>query len=65
MNVDTSQLDTNTYKRPFLLGFVSALLSVSFFVSVFTPFPIGLSSLIYGRGKGVLTACVALISLVI
>ena len=55
--------------RLVMLGFMSILLTSSLFASLFTPYPLGLSQLMYGRTKGILITfmtllvCAGLVSL--
>ncbi len=47
-------------KQMILMAIISSLLLFSFVLTIFTPYPLGLSSILYGRFKGVLTAILAL-----
>lgn len=42
-----------------MMGIFSILLYISMFMSVLTPYPVALISLLYGRGKGIIIALIA------
>ena len=47
-------------KQMFMMAVISSLLLFSFVLTVFTPYPLGLASLLHGRLKGVITAVLGL-----
>ncbi|HXH32325.1 MAG TPA: DUF2232 domain-containing protein [Bacteriovoracaceae bacterium] len=61
MNTEVLQKPQLTTGRLLLLGVSSVVLCISFIMSVFAPFPLALSVILYGRAKGYLTGLVGLI----
>jgi hypothetical protein len=60
MNAEVMQTPQLTTGRLLLLGVSSVVLCVSFIMSVFAPFPLALSIIMYGRVKGYLTGMAGL-----
>lgn len=53
---DTASLGA---KHLYMMGMTSVLLCASIFMSIFTPYPLGLSSVIFGRTKGITNAALS------
>lgn len=55
-----NQVKTISYSlgRIMMMGVFSIVLCVSFLLSIFTPYPIGLASVLFGRAKGIVLALV-------
>lgn len=62
MNTEVMQTPQLSNGRLLILGVSSVILCVSFFMSVFAPFPIALAIIMYGRAKGYLTGIAGLIA---
>lgn len=62
MNTEVMQPPQLSNGRLLILGVSSVVLCVSFFMSVFAPFPIALAIIMYGRTKGYLTGLAGLVA---
>lgn len=62
MNKTEYKLNSINPVKVFMLGVAPLLLCFSFFMSIFTAFPIGLSSVLYGRKIGFIVAGISLSS---
>lgn len=62
MNTELMQTPQLSTGRLLILGVSSVVLCVSFFMSVFAPFPLALSIIMYGRVKGYLTGILGLVA---
>lgn len=53
--------DSINWGRLIMMGVLPVLLCLSIFLSVFTPFPSGLSYVMYGRAKGLIASAITLV----
>ena len=61
MNAEVMPTPQLTTGRLLLLGASSVILCISFIMSVFAPFPLALSFILYGRVKGALIGTAGLV----
>lgn len=62
LNAEHENSNFQVLGRLVMMGIFSALLCFSIFMTVFTPYPLGLSSVLYGRAKGAVVAFIGLIT---
>jgi hypothetical protein len=62
LNAEHENSSFQVLGRLVMMGIFSALLCFSVFMTVFTPYPLGLSSVLYGRAKGAAVAFIGLIT---
>jgi hypothetical protein len=62
LNAEQENSSFQVLSRLVMMGIFSALLCFSVFMTVFTPYPLGLSSVLYGRAKGAVVAFIGLIT---
>ncbi len=61
-NVENENSGIQILGRLSMMGFFSTLLCFSLFMTVFTPYPLGLASVLYGRVKGAIATLIGIVT---
>lgn len=62
LNAEEENSGIQVLGRLVMMGVLSTLLCFSLFMTIFTPYPVGLSSVLYGRVRGMITALVGVVT---